>query len=81
MAECAHLIDRDSCADCRDRPVLRPDYGPWFEAGWPGECAGCYGEITIGDAIRSDGNRGWLCSSCGDRGGGLREVRPSSKYL
>ena len=52
----------------------RPQYGPWCEAFYRGECAGCGYEIRPGNQIRSDGRGGWLCEICGDRGSGMVTV-------
>lgn len=43
-----------------------PDYGPgpWFEAGYEGDCSGCFAEIAIGDIIRADGEGGWQRQEC-----------------
>lgn len=41
--------------------------GPWFPAGYEGECSGCFAEIGIGDIIRADGDGGWERQEyCGD---------------
>ena len=62
-------------------PPPPPGYGPWFEAAYPGDCdGGCGDGIEPGDQIRSDGG-GWLCVTCGDRGGGLHIVPVDRKYL
>jgi AAA domain-containing protein/UvrD-like helicase family protein len=65
-----HDLDLASCADCRPRPVRSPRssrrYGPWFEASYEGECAGCGDDILAGDRIRADGDGGWLCTDCGE---------------
>jgi len=58
-----------------------PGYGPWFEAAYFGDCDGCGSRIVPGDQIRSDGEGGWLCGICGDRGGGLTTVPVSGEYL
>lgn len=42
-----------------------PRRGPWFPAGYGGECSGCGGEICEGDPIRADGKGGWLDEDCG----------------
>lgn len=44
----------------------QPDDGPgrWFEAGYEGECSGCFAEIGIGDIIRADGDGGWERQEC-----------------
>lgn len=41
-------------------------YGPWFDASFPGECAGCWDAVDPGDRIRTDGEGGYLCEDCGD---------------
>jgi hypothetical protein len=54
------------CAHCRNPAPRRPEYGPWFTAQYPGECAGpCGGDIEPGDTIRADGAGDWLCEQCG----------------
>jgi hypothetical protein len=58
------------CAHCKPRASLPPRdtslFGRWFEAGHDSDCDGeCGGEIEAGDMIRSDGEGGWLCTSCG----------------
>lgn len=70
---------KSQCAHCRP-PVLpeKPSplesvlWGPWFTAGYDGDCDGgfdsqCSGQITEGDTIRADGEGGYLCQSCGTR--------------
>jgi hypothetical protein len=42
-----------------------PRRGPWFAAGYGGECSGCGEEILEGDQIRADGEGGWLDEDCG----------------
>ncbi|HKY45025.1 MAG TPA: hypothetical protein VJM50_18180 [Pyrinomonadaceae bacterium] len=39
--------------------------GPWFEARYDGECAGCGTEFGEGDRIRASGWGGYLCDGCG----------------
>jgi hypothetical protein len=39
--------------------------GPWVTASYDGHCAGCDDEIKRGSDIRSDGEGGWLCLTCG----------------
>jgi hypothetical protein len=67
----------DSCAHCngaerrqqeQERAGWRREgWGPWFTAGRHGRCAGpCDEDIKPGDRIRSNGERGWLCASCGE---------------
>lgn len=41
-------------------------YGPWFEAQYEGECAGCWDQIDPGDRVRADGEGTYLCEDCGD---------------
>lgn len=72
MPLCDHLIERRDCADCqqaasqrRARPAQDPDYGPWFQAQFPGYCDGCGEPIEPGDQIRADGRGGWICEDCG----------------
>ncbi|MGP4092981.1 hypothetical protein [Nonomuraea sp. KM90] len=38
--------------------------GPWFHAGYPGECA-CGASFDEGDQIRADGEGGWVAECCG----------------
>lgn len=40
--------------------------GPWFEARYDGECAGCGDEFEAGEEIRADGEGGYLCGNCGE---------------
>lgn len=58
-----------SCVCSRPR-VPRQDaalWGPWVPAKTPGECkGGCNGRIVPGQQVRSDGHRGWLCTTCGN---------------
>jgi hypothetical protein len=71
MTLCKHDIDTDVsvCGDCTPPEAMtqRPDegWGPWFVARYFGTCAGCDGDIEIGDQIRADGTGGWLCGPCG----------------
>ena len=76
-------MEQDSCADCSARGdfLPPPEYGPWFMARYRSDCAGCDTELRPGDQIRSDGDGGWLCGICGDRGGGLRNVPVQRRYL
>lgn len=39
--------------------------GPWFGAMYDGRCYICYRSISEGDRIRSDGQGGYECESCG----------------
>ena len=71
MPECKHLIDPASaCGTCYPPPVPPlPDpslWGPFFTAARPDECAHCGCDVSPGDAIRADGEGGWLCETCGD---------------
>lgn len=72
MAECKHLIDPASaCLDCHPPAVPLPGsslWGPFFQASYEGECDHCGDDIYPGDAIRADGEGGWLCETCGDDG-------------
>jgi hypothetical protein len=45
---------------------VNADLGPWFEARYDGDCSWCGEPIDEGDPIRSDGEGGWLCESCGE---------------
>lgn len=73
MAECALTeLPVEMCAHCRgDRlpgeadDSADPDYGPPFIAQYDGHCDGCGSFFAAGDTIRSDGQMGWLCESCG----------------
>jgi hypothetical protein len=71
MAECRHEIEETTCGICRPRVTeprtSRPDdaWGSWFIARYSSDCAGCDEPIDPGDQIRSDGQRGWLCTRCG----------------
>jgi hypothetical protein len=77
VAACEHFIDADICRYCGPPSdwLPPPDYGPWFQARYRGECDGCGAEIRAGDQIRSDNDGGYLCGLCGDRGGGTRDVQ------
>jgi hypothetical protein len=71
VPECKHLIDPASaCGTCYPPPVPPlPDpslWGPFFTAARPDECAHCGCDVSPGDAIRADGEGGWLCETCGD---------------
>jgi hypothetical protein len=49
-----------------EQPDADPSgFGPWFEARYEGECAGCWCFIDEGDRIRADGEGGYLCEDCG----------------
>lgn len=39
--------------------------GPWFMAGYGGECDSCGADYDAGDEIRADGSGGWEC--CGEQ--------------
>lgn len=62
----------DQCAHCRNVPDLarerpkRPRPGPWFAAGYLGNCSECDIRFEEGDQIRADGAGGWLPECCGD---------------
>ena len=47
-----------------------PDFGPWITARFDSDCDGCGGQLIEGEDIRSDGEGGWLCESCGEEGDG-----------
>lgn len=71
MAEpCIHDLDPATCAVCNGAgqraAASRPEAGPWVKARFDGWCStpDCR-VIVAGDAIRSDGNGGWLCDGCG----------------
>lgn len=81
MAECKHLIDPASaCLDCSPPavpPLSDPSLrGPFFIAARDGECDHCGDDICTGDAIRADGEGGWLCETCGDDGQAAESVPP-----
>lgn len=50
----------------RDEQPDTVGYGPWFEAQYEGECAGCWCALDPGDRIRADGEGGYLCDQCGE---------------
>lgn len=50
----------------RDEQPDTAGYGPWFEARYEGECAGCWCILDPGDLIRADGSGGYLCEDCGE---------------
>jgi hypothetical protein len=56
------------CGHCRP-PVEEPppelDCGPWFTAKLDGRCSLGEEQVRPGDRIRSDGEVGYLCRSCG----------------
>jgi hypothetical protein len=78
MADRCLLHDLENCADCRGpvqvltgqvqsaRRYTPPSrLGNWFTAQFDGECEnGC--DIQEGDTIRSDGEGGYLCVTCGE---------------
>ena len=76
-------MDSGECADCKPRGKFLPppEYGPWFAASYYSDCDGCGGRIEPGERIRSDGDGGWLCLLCGDRGGGTVDVTTTGNYL
>lgn len=45
-------------------PEPDDDKGPWFEAQYDGECAGCSVSFYEGDRIRADGDGGWEAEEC-----------------
>ena len=85
MALCDHLLEAGSCADCYPRPGAasppRPEYGPWFEAGYYSSCSGCESVIKPGDMARHDGYGSYLCSGCGNTGPGVVTVTVSGGML
>lgn len=44
-------------------------YGPWITARFDSDCDGCGAPMDEGDQIRSDGDGGWLCDTCGSEDG------------
>jgi hypothetical protein len=38
--------------------------GPWFPAGYDGECGTCGAFFFAGDIIRADGDGGWEGQEC-----------------
>lgn len=63
------MKDADTVGD----PFIDPDAraeddgpGPWFMAGFDGECSRGCGGISEGDTIRADGDGGWECRDCVD---------------
>lgn len=38
--------------------------GPWFIAGFDGECDSCGSFVTEGDELRADGEGGWEGKCC-----------------
>ena len=66
---CKHELPPDQCAFCSGRDPVSPEAarkGPWFTAGYSGECDGCGDRIEEGDRIRADGMGGWVCEECGE---------------
>lgn len=63
VTECAHCrgIPDPAAPERRTREL-----GPVIAAMYPGDCSGCAGEIEPGDAIRADGDGGWLHDGCGE---------------
>lgn len=62
--------DADAAAAFLSSGPPEPDssspYGPEITAGYDGECSECWGGIFEGDAIRADGEGGWVHSGCAD---------------
>jgi hypothetical protein len=78
--DCPSLRHRDCSAAatgfcaCPPKPAPEPfrqpsssgtRLGPWITASYDGECADCGRLVGDGDAIRADGEGGWLCGDCG----------------
>lgn len=61
-SQCAHCR-QVPVADLFDEPAERP--GPWFQAFYAGECAGCCDTFGEGEQIRADGHGGYLAECCG----------------
>lgn len=70
MPECKHEMEEATCGVCTPpgRVSGRRRFGPWFAAQFGGHCAGCQAELEQGEMIRSDGDGGWLCGTCGSAG-------------
>lgn len=68
---CIHDLSPAGCSVCAGRdgsPVAEHDparFGPWFEARYRGDCAGCGIPIRHGEMIRASGAGGYLCGPCG----------------
>lgn len=91
MARCVHDLEPGNCADCRPwhgalplplatsgRPGSR-DPGPWFPAGYGGDCSGCGQDIEPGDEIRADGSGGWeRRDCCGENDEGAYAAGPAA---
>jgi hypothetical protein len=62
---------RSACSHCTGRgdelPADPAQPGPWIAARYPGRCSGCTEGIAPDDQIRSDGDGGWLCETCGSQ--------------
>ncbi len=58
---------KQQCGHCQDVQETKPEYGPWFQARYDGECDGCGEEFERGDTIRSDGEGGYLFGDCGEQ--------------
>lgn len=53
--------------------------GPWFIAGYDGECDRGDHEIDEGDEIRADGEGGWECRLCIENDLDDKEFGPVAK--
>lgn len=75
MNEYCELTDlpKPTCSHCTGRTgdpadtalLAERNPGPWIRAEYRGQCAEGGERIKPGDQIRSDGQGGWLCESCG----------------
>jgi len=69
---CIHDMPPGTCSHCTGRGEPVPDerdraaLGPPFTARYPGSCAWCGDRIREGDAIRRDGDRGYVCEGCAE---------------
>ena len=72
---CIHELPHDQCDYCQPKPdpvdpfdpfsgPTIPLLGPWFVAGFAGECSECGDEFDAGCMIRADGTGGYV-SECG----------------
>lgn len=58
-------------------PRPEPDGpGPWFNAGYGGDCSACGAPFDEGDTIRADGGGDWEGYDCCEGKGGESTSRP-----